>query len=60
MAAMFERARAIRLDARCADENAEFVLVDDVANVATTPSAPATRAPAPAQSPAPEPPKEAP
>lgn len=58
--AIFESARAIRLDARWADEKAEFVLVDEAANVATTPSAPATRAAAPAQSPAPDPPKEAP
>lgn len=60
MAAMFERARAIRLAARWAVEKLEFVLVDDVARVATTPNAPATRAPTPAQSPAPDPPKEAP
>lgn len=57
---MFERARAIRLEARWADEKAEFVFEDDVAKVATTPSAPVTKAPAPAQSPAPELPREAP
>lgn len=59
IAAILDRARATRLEARCAVEKPE---VDpfEVARVATTPSAPATRAPAPAHSPAPELPRAAP
>lgn len=41
-------------------EKLEFVLLVDVASVATTPNAPAARAPAPAHNPAPEPPNAAP
>lgn len=41
-------------------EKLEFVLLVDVASVATTPNAPAASAPAPAHNPAPEPPNAAP
>lgn len=60
IAAIFERARAMRLAARWAVEKLEFVLLVDVASVATTPNAPAASAPAPAHNPAPEPPNAAP
>lgn len=57
IADIFDNARATKLDARCAFEKPE---ADLFARVATTPRAPDTRAPAPAQSPAPVLPKAAP
>ena len=57
IAAIFDKARATKLDAKWAVENPE---ADFLARVATTPKAPDTRAPAPAQRPAPELPNAAP